>query len=68
MALIRQTKSVMLFRCLVVPSLLLCCIFRSPLFQWLALVASGIWLATELASVYRPVSYTHLTLPTICSV
>ena len=53
MALIRQTKSVMLFRCLVVPSLLLCCIFRSPLFQWLALVASGIWLATELASVYR---------------
>ena len=52
MALIRQTKSVMLFRCLVVPSLLLCCIFRSPLFQWLALVASGIWLATELASVY----------------
>ena len=53
MALIRQTKSATLFRCLVVPSLLLCCIFRRPVFQWIALAASVVWLSTELVFAYR---------------
>ena len=53
MALIRQTKSATLFRCLVVPSLLLCCIFRRPVFQWIALAASIVWLSTELVFAYR---------------
>ena len=53
MALIRQTKSATLFRCLVVPSLLLCCIFRKPVFQWIALAAAVIWLSTELVLVYQ---------------
>lgn len=53
MAMIRQTKSMSLFRCLVVPSLLLCCIFRRPVFQWLALAASGLWLIMELVLVFQ---------------
>lgn len=53
MAMIRQTKSMALFRCLVVPSLLLCCIFRRPVFQWIALGASGLWLVTELVLALR---------------
>ena len=62
MALIRQTKSATLFRCLVVPSLLLCCIFRSPVFQLIALAASVVWLSTELvfALLFTPIVGTGL--------
>lgn len=43
MAITRQTKIATLFRCLVTPTLLLCAIFRSPLFQWVALAAAAVW-------------------------
>lgn len=48
MAVIRQTKSTTLFRCLVVPTMLLCGIFRKPFLQWIALGALLIWLITEI--------------------
>ena len=35
-------------------------------FCWIAMVVVSFWLAT--ANSQEPVSYTHLTLPTICSV
>jgi len=48
-AVIRQTKTATLFRCLVTPALLVCAIFRKPLFQWLALGAATIWLIVAIA-------------------
>jgi len=50
MAIIRQSKSFTLFRLLVVPTLLLCAIFRRPLFQWIALAAGALWLIAELTA------------------
>ena len=52
MAFLRRLKSSTLFRCLVVPALLLCCIFRSPAFQWIAVAAVGIWLTVVLAGTF----------------
>ena len=49
MAVIRQTKTATLFRCLVTPALLVCAIFRKPIFQWVALVAAAIWLVVAVA-------------------
>ena len=51
MAVIRQTRSTTLFRCLVVPAMLLCGIFRKPILQWIALGTAGIWLIAELALI-----------------
>lgn len=48
MAVIRRSKSATLFRYLVTPTLLLCAIFRKPLFQWIAVGAAAIWLISEL--------------------
>ena len=48
MAVIRQTKSTTLFRCLVVPTMLLCGIFRKPILQWIALGAVAVWLVVTL--------------------
>ena len=48
MAVIRQTRSTTLFRCLVVPAMLLCGIFRKPVLQWIALGSVAVWLAAEL--------------------
>ena len=48
MAVIRRRKSATLFRYLVTPTLLLCAIFRKPIFQWIAVVAAAIWLISEL--------------------
>ena len=45
MAVIRQTKTGSLFRVLVVPTMLLCGIFRKTIFQWVAAGAVVIWLA-----------------------
>lgn len=49
MAVIRQTKTATLFRCLVTPSLLVCAIFHKPIFQWVALGAAAIWLVVAIA-------------------
>ena len=49
MAVIRQTRSTTLFRCLVVPAMLLCGIFRKPVLQWIALGTVLIWLVAELS-------------------
>ena len=48
MAVIRRSKSATLFRYLVTPTLLLCAIFRKPLFQWIAVGAAAILLISEL--------------------
>lgn len=53
MKLLKSVKSGNLFRCLVVPTMLLCCIFRSPVFQWIAVAALAIWLGVVLAGVIR---------------
>ena len=50
MAVIRRSRSATLFRYLVVPTLLLCAIFRKPVFQWIAVGAAAIWLLLELWS------------------
>ena len=44
MAVIRQTKTATLLRCLVTPALFACAIFRKPIFQWIAIGAAAIWL------------------------
>ena len=51
MAVIRRRRSATLFRYLVVPTLLLCAIFRKPIFQWIAVGAAAIWLLLELWSL-----------------
>jgi len=53
MASIRQTKSTTLFRCLVVPTMLLCGIFRAPILQWIALGSIAVWLSAELLLLFR---------------
>lgn len=55
MARIRRMKSFTLFRILVVPSMLLCAIFRAPVFQWIAVAAVLIWLAVVIVQSIRPV-------------
>ena len=50
MAVIRRSRSATLFRYLVVPTLLLCAIFRKPVFQWIAVGAAAFWLLLELWS------------------
>lgn len=51
MAEIRQTKTSMLFRVLVVPAMLLCGIFRKPVFQWIAVFAMIVWLSALIATL-----------------
>ena len=48
MAAIRHTRTFTLFHALVVPALLLCAIFRKPVFQWIAVGVSAVWLVIEL--------------------
>lgn len=55
MALIRHTRTFTLFQVLVVPALLLCAIFRKPVFQWIAVGASAVWLVVELVVWIRQV-------------
>lgn len=53
MAVIRQTKSAILFRMIVVPAMLLCGVFRKPVFQWAAVIAVAIWLVCYLSELFR---------------
>ena len=53
MAVIRQTRTGVLFRILVVPAMLLCGIYRRPAFQWMAVVAAVIWLASVIWELCR---------------
>ena len=55
MALIRHTRTFTLFHALVVPALLLCAIFRKPVFQWIAVGVSAVWLVVELVVWIRQV-------------
>lgn len=48
MSIFRKVKSSTLLRCLVVPMLFLCAIFKRPLFQWFAVAAVAMWLAVAL--------------------
>ena len=48
MANYRQSTNSSLFRILVTPAVLLCVIFRKPIFQWIAVAAIAIWLLIQL--------------------
>lgn len=50
MTLLRKLKPSTFFRCLVVPTMFLCAIFKHPAFQWIAVAALAIWLAASLAT------------------
>ena len=52
----RRTAASILFRVTVVPSMLLCGIFRKPVFQWIAAAALGIWLIAVLVSALNRAS------------
>lgn len=49
MANFRKQKSSVLLRWLVVPTLFLCAIFKSPVFQWIAVAALMVWLYAVLS-------------------
>ena len=53
MAKNRQSTNSNLFRILVYPAVLLCVIFRKPVFQWIAVSALAIWLLILLISALR---------------
>ena len=53
MAFTRRSDSYALFRILVVPATCLCAIFRTPVFQWIAVGALGLWLAITLVRAIR---------------
>ena len=50
MTLLRKLKPSTFFRCLVLPTMFLCAIFKHPAFQWIAAAALAIWLAASLAN------------------
>lgn len=50
MTLLRKLKPSTFFRCLVVPTMFLCAIFKHPAFQWIAVAALATWLAASLAT------------------
>ena len=52
MAYFRKLKSTTLLRCLVVPALFLCAIFKKPAFQWIAVAALAVWLFASLSDVF----------------
>ena len=45
MKYLRSLQSRVVFKCAVVPALLLCAIFRNPALQWFAVAASALWLS-----------------------
>lgn len=45
----RQNASPSLFKCLVVPALLLCAIFHNPVTQWISVGALVVWLVAQIA-------------------
>ena len=49
----RQSTNGSLFRILVTPAVLLCVIFRKPVFQWIAVTALAVWLLILLASALK---------------
>lgn len=51
MRLLRKLNCGTLLRCLVVPTLFLCAIFKHPAFQWIAVGALAIWLTSMLSGV-----------------
>ena len=51
MAYFRKQKSSILLRLLVVPTLFLCAIFKTPVFQWIAVAALAVWLYAVLSGV-----------------
>lgn len=51
MANFRKQKSSILLRWLVVPTLFLCAIFKTPVFQWIAVAALAVWLYAVLSGV-----------------
>lgn len=53
MANFRQSTNGSLFRILVTPAVLLCVIFRKPVFQWIAVTALGAWLLILLVSALK---------------
>lgn len=50
MAKLRRLKSTTLFKCLVVPTVLLCAIFHKPALQWIAFCALVLWFIVLLLS------------------
>lgn len=51
MANFRKQKSSILLRWLVIPTLFLCAIFKTPTFQWIAVAALAVWLYAVLSGV-----------------
>lgn len=51
MAYLRKLKSTTMLRCLVVPALFLCAIFKKPAFQWIAVATLAVWLCASLSDV-----------------
>ena len=49
----RQSNNGNLFRIIVTPAALLCVIFRKTVFQWIAVVALGVWLGILLISTLK---------------
>lgn len=70
MAKVRRMKTSTLFRFLVAPALLLCAILRKPIFQWIAVVTVGIWLAVMIVQAVgtlpRRVKRNRKPVQTIC--
>lgn len=52
MAKLRRLNSTTLFKCLVVPTMLLCVIFHKPALQWIAFCALVLWLIVLLLSTF----------------
>lgn len=53
MKFLKSVSSSNLFRCLVVPTILLSCIFKQPVFQWVAVAALAVWLSVVLTGIIR---------------
>lgn len=52
MAKLRRLNASTLFKCLVVPTMLLCAIFRKPVLQWVAFSALVLWFIVLLLSTF----------------
>ena len=53
MANFRRSNNSSLFRIIVTPAVLLCIIFRKPVFQWIAVTALAVWLGIVLVSALK---------------